>query len=222
MNAKFLKNRSVKGFTIAEVLVVIAILAIIGTIMVITFSNTLRGSNKAQVISAIKQNGQAVLENMDKNIRKANNLICVSSNPPNTIVIDQNGLNIRYRIVLPTAIAGAPAVCIGQDKNGCIIWDNPGKETDLNGKVETNAEFINRICDSADPMTSANILTDADTLTGVSVKKESSKEFFSFSDLAGYKTSVTINFQLGPGAKAPAVTSGQIDPVTFQTTVSLR
>ncbi|MCL4366051.1 prepilin-type N-terminal cleavage/methylation domain-containing protein [Patescibacteria group bacterium] len=222
------------GFTIAEVLVVIAIIAIIGTIMVTTFSNTLRGSNKAQIISAIKQNGQSALENMDKNIRNADNLVCNSSSPScsglgDTVVVVQNGTYTRYRIALSSAVSGmAPASCIGTGANGCIIWDNPAKQIDANtNNLETDPVFIQRICGSTiingigagiDPMPLANILTDTNQQTGVSVIGGS----FNCSNLAGFKTNVTLNFQLGPGSQAPAATSGQIDPVTFQTTVSLR
>ena len=46
-----------KGFTLIEMIVVVAVLIIMGAILSQIFSNTLRGSNKAQVLSSIKQNG---------------------------------------------------------------------------------------------------------------------------------------------------------------------
>lgn len=198
-----------RGFTLAEILVVIAITAIVGTILVLIFTNTLRGSAKAQILSAIKQNGQAVLENMDKTIRNADDVVCVSSNPPNTLVVVRDGVYTRYRIALSSDNAGsAPSACVGRlgiGKNGCIVWDNPTSQGTPQG-----------MCD--DPMPSADILTDTDTKTGVSIVSGS----FSSSKPAGYNAAVTVEFKLKPGAGAPAVITGQIDPVAFRTTIELR
>lgn len=192
-----------RGFTLAEILVVVAITAIVGTILVLIFTNTLRGSAKAQILSAIKQNGQAVLESMDKTIRNADDVICVS-NPPNTLVVVKENVYTRYRIVLSTdGVSTAPTSCTGSGKNGCIVQDNPPSPPQ-------------GMCDDSMPL--ANILTDSDTKTGVSVVSGS----FSSSKLAGYNTAITVEFKLKPGAGAPAVITGQIDPVAFQTTIELR
>lgn len=202
------------GFTLAEVLVVMAIVAIVGLIMVVTFTNTLRGSNKSQILAVIKQNGQAVLENMDKTIRNADNVVCVGSTP-NTLVIVKNGVYTRYRVTLNNdGAATAPASCIGTGGNGCIIWDNPTPEI----SEITPQSFINRVCNPTDLMSAAQILTDTNTQTGVKVHSGS----FSLSKSAGFKTAVTVKFQLKPGADAPSVVAGQIDPVEFQTTIGLR
>ena len=59
----------INGFTIIEILVVIAVISIVGVIIAEIFFNTLRGSNKSSLITKIKQNGQTSLEVMDKAIR---------------------------------------------------------------------------------------------------------------------------------------------------------
>ena len=209
------------GFTLVEILVVIAIVAIIGTIMAAVFINTLRGSNKSQILGSIKQNGQAVLENMDKTIRNSDDLICPTSGWSNTIVLLKNGVYTRYRIALPTdGTYTAPASCIGSGKNGCIVQDNPEKQLDpATGQEETDPAFIRRVCFPSNPIISGtNILTDTDAQSGVSIYSG----FFNSSNLPGYKAAVTINFILKPGVGVPTIIAGQIDPVTFQTTVQLR
>lgn len=197
------------GFTIAEILVVIAIVAIVGTIMVAIFISTLRGSNKSQILAAIKQNGQAVLENMDKNIRGADNVICPkipsidTSAYGDTLVIEKAGTYTRFRITLPTSTA-----------NGLIQQDSPVPP--LPPAPESDIQFfLDNVC--MDPLAGATTLTDTNTQSGVSANG-----LFTRSKLPGAKDNVTVEFTLSPGIRAPAAVAGQIDPVKFQTTVGLR
>lgn len=186
-----------KGFTIAELLVAIAIIAFLGTIMVAIFTSTLRGSNKSQILGSIKQNGQAVLEIMDKTIRSADNVICTSGDTK-TLVIEKNGIYTRFRFIVPTSTA-----------NGKIQQDSPLPGVDM----ET---FLMNVC--INPMSTPITLTDTNTQTGISVKEGS----FTRNQQAGSKDNVTVSFTLGPGVQAPPAVAGQIEPVKFQTTVQLR
>lgn len=203
-----------KGFTLAETLVAIAVAAIVGTILVLIFTNTLRGSNKSRILSAMKQNGQAVLDSMDRIIRSADNVVCPASGSSNTIAIVKNGTYSRYRIVLAGDSPGSvPSACVGMEKNGCIISDNPTPQPS-----ETTPQlFIQRIC-NADQMPLAQILTDTNPLTGVTIESGS----LSVSKPPGFKAIVTVNFVLKPGVSVPQVIASQIDPVTYQTTIELR
>lgn len=208
-----MRIKNLNGFTLVEIAVVMAIVAIVGLMMLVIFTNTLRGSNKAQVLAAIKQNGQAVLENMDKTIRGADDVICpgnlVNSGP--TLVIVKNGTYTRYRFIAP-----APG-------NGLIQQDNPAKQP-VGSRVETESEFDSRVCCLAglcgvnDPMTQIAILTDTNSQSGVSVLSGS----FTRNIQPGFKDNITVSFVLGPGVEAPPIVAGKIDPVTFQTTVQLR
>lgn len=210
-----------KGFTLAEILVVIAVVSVVGVIITTIFTRNLRGSNKARIISQIKQNGQAVLENIDKTVRNADNLVCISSSADNTVytmIVEKKGLYIRYRIA-PPQNSTVPDICL---INGCIVQDNPTKETvKQTGKQETSPEFVDRVCVVTADMKQATVLTDTNTQTGVQVKSgsftEADKE-----KKAGFKRAVKINLVLGPGVQAPQAVAGQIDPVTFETTIQLR
>lgn len=205
-----------RGFTLAEVLVVMAIVAIVGTILVLIFTNTLRGSNKSQILSTMKQNGQAVLDNITGTIRSSDNVVCPPLGSSNTIVIVKDGIYSRYRIVLAGDQSGsAPPSCIGTGTaNGCIILDNPTPSPSETGPQS----FVARVCNAADPMPLAQILTDTNPLTGVSIGSGS----FSISKPSGFKAIVTVNFILKPGVSVPQAIVSQIDPVTDQTTIELR
>lgn len=189
------------GFTIAEILVAIAIIAFLGAVMVAIFISTLRGSNKSQILGSIKQNGQAVLEIMDKTIRSADNVICTSGDTK-TLVIEKNGIYTRFRFIAPTPTINPTA-------NGKIQQDSPLPGVDM----ET---FLMYVC--MNPMPAPIILTDTNTQTGVSVNNGS----FTRNQQAGSEDNVTVEFTLGPGVQAPPVVAGQIEPVKFQTTIQLR
>ncbi len=201
------RNDDERAFTLTEILVVIAIVAIVGTILVAIFTNTLRGSNKSQILAVIKQNGQSVLDSMDKTLRNADNVICPGSSG-DTLVVVKAGSFTRYRYVAPSPLP-LPTV------NGLIQQDSPTK-----GALENDTAFIARVCLPNDPMTTPIILTDTNTQSGVSVNVIST--LFTRNSLSGFKDSVTVQFTLGPGVAAPAAVASQIDPVTFQTTVQLR
>lgn len=193
-----------KGFTLVEILVVIAVVSVVGVIITTIFTRSLRGSNKAQIISQIKQNSQIVLENMDKTIRNADNLVCASNNPDNTLVVEKKGLYTRFRMVIDTQ----------GTTNGSIQQDHP---------IPTDQEsdpklFIDRVCNPQDPMASAVSLTNTSLQSGVKVITGS----FTRNKQAGFKDAVRITFIFSPGVGAPKVVAGQIDPVTFETTVQLR
>lgn len=219
------------GFTLVELLVVMAILSLLGTLAVTIFVRTLRANNKSQIILTIKQNGQTALDTLDKNIRNSDSIVCVSNEisdtPPikgRTVVFDKGGSFTRYRMVLAVADA----------TNGYIVQDNPepvtsGCNPPLNAETceiiplpdqtfGITTSFINSVCSAANPMDNPTILTDTNTQTGISVKNGS----FIRMKQSGFRDVVAIDFMLGPGEKAPSVVAGQIDPVQFQTTIGLR
>lgn len=189
-----------KGFTLAEILVVMAIVAIVGTILVAIFTATLRGSSKSQMLSVIKQNGQAVLENMDKLIRGADSVVCpppAASIFSNTMVVVKDGTYTRFRFIPKTGSV-----------NGTIKQDSPLPPVPPAVIDCSDTTWVNPV----------NTLTDTNTQTGVSVENGS----FQLNSSSAFKDQVTVKFDLRPGVVAPAAIAGQIDPVTFQTTVQVR
>lgn len=59
------------GFTLVELLVVMGILGVIVGSTLLFLTSILRGSNQASVVSEIKQNGQVVLDTIDRQIRNS-------------------------------------------------------------------------------------------------------------------------------------------------------
>ncbi|MBI2019145.1 type II secretion system protein [Candidatus Daviesbacteria bacterium] len=186
------------GFTIAEILVVIAVMAVVGTFLVAIFSSTLRGNNKSQILSAIKQNGQAVLDRIDKEIRGADDITCRSSDGY-TLVILKSKIYTRFRFIPPASTS-----------NGIIAMDNPVQST------EDQQLFLNNVC--TDPLVNPVALTDSNLRSGVSVENGS----FIRDKPAGLKDQITIKFDLKAAKEVPPVIADDVGAVTFQTTVSCR
>lgn len=210
-----------KGFTLIEMLVVIAVLSIAGFLVLTIFSNALRGNNKSQILSSIKKNGQSVLEALDKNIRNSDNVVCITPSG-DTIVLVKEGIYTRFRYIPANNTNTATAYGNCGSNNGCIlkafpIQPQPPAENSI---IQT---FINNVC--TDPMgsdsTTPQVLTDTDEQTGVSIQ-QSSTNIFTRNQAAGFKETVTVRFKAAPPVGAPSSVSGQIDPVEFATTVGLR
>ncbi|MBI2018655.1 prepilin-type N-terminal cleavage/methylation domain-containing protein [Candidatus Daviesbacteria bacterium] len=205
---KHKKNHHSFAFTLVEILVVVAVLSVVGILVLTIFTRTLRGTNKTQILGAIKQNGQSVLETMTGAIRNSDNIVCPLSASSNTLVVVTRGIYSRYRF-------------IAQDtsNNGLIQQDNPAKQIDpATGQEETDPAFVNRICGPADPMVLPIVLTDTHPQSGVSLASGS----FSLNRQAGFKDNVKITFELTPGVRALPVLVSEIGAITFETTIQLR
>lgn len=215
------------GFTLIEMLVVLSLLSIFGVLILTIFTRSLRGNNKSQIIGVIKQNGQTVLEMMDKLVRESDFVVCPRVNSiSKSLVVVKDGQYTRYRFIEPRESGQISNNCSDTDltkaTNGCIVSDNPNKETvgtdSTTGKEYADPAFVNKVCADADILISPTALTDTNSQTGISVLDGS----FALNKQTGFKDQVTVKFKLKPGIYASDLVAGQIDAVSFQTTVQLR
>jgi prepilin-type N-terminal cleavage/methylation domain-containing protein len=239
---------NIKGFTLIEAIIAIAILGVIGFTLSELLVKGFKGSNKAELIGNIKQNGQVAMNIIDQTIRKADSVVCLSSpTPAKTIVIlDKNNRYIRFNIVPGD----------GLNNNGYITADDPTLNVQVKSGDSTCAtlsslpgpfdpQCVNRLCATSgeiyspvpNALTRANfnsstsVLTNFDTATGVSVKdyfKDVSgvthpTGFSRYSVETGVKDSIGIFLDFGAAVKSgyDYATKTQAD-VQFSTTVQLR
>ena len=94
------------GFTLIELLVVMSIFAVIGVLIISILFITLRGSNKSESVSIVKQNGTFALSQMVKQIRYAksldNPLTCVPTSNTPTLTITSLADNGQTTFSCPT------------------------------------------------------------------------------------------------------------------------
>lgn len=193
------------GFTLIEMLVVIAVLSVMGAVLTEVFVRTSRANAKTQVVAIIKQNGQAALETMDKTTRNATEVLCpiASDTASDTLVVSkiseltQAKEFFRFKYTAPTSAV-----------NGKITQDNP---TTFNPATDCTAA-----------QTSPVNLTDTNTQKGVSISSPDAGGPFIRNISPGYNNTVAIRFTVGRAVLSPAAIAGQIDPVEFKTTVVLR
>lgn len=98
-----------RGFTLLEMLVSIAIVAIVSIILSQVFISTLRTNTKTELLKDIKQNGELTFETMVRAVQNADDVICSDSK---TLVVTDTSGNTTFtcglngsitRIVMQTA-----------------------------------------------------------------------------------------------------------------------
>lgn len=183
------------GFTLVELLVGMTILGLISAGTLLFLSTMFRGSNQANIVSSIKQNGQVVLDSIDRQIRNAAEVAVIS--PPagssNAIRLSATGGSFIYLACFNTVVSGTPA-------NGWI------------GLVTSN---------SATAPATYIPLTNRDAVSGVDV--DCSKPAFTVigspSDSAPQV--VQVHFTLNQGVSAPSRVDFKAN-LDFRTLISLR
>lgn len=202
---KFLNSQ---GFTLIETIVVIAVAGIIGVILTDTITQVYRSQNKSNSLNQIKQNGQTALDYIDKTIRNADRVICLSNsqftvspfNIPSVVVIAKQGNFTRFMFRIPKDNT--------IKENGHIAVDYPN--TNMNNN---DPDY----CTGLVAVTEPNVvkLTNSDQQTGISVLSGS----FTKTSTPGFKDVITIQFTASTGPSGLAETQSGVQ---FKTAVELR
>jgi prepilin-type N-terminal cleavage/methylation domain-containing protein len=128
-----IKNQ--QGFTLIEILVVIAIIGILTGITSDIFIQIIRGSNKANVVTEIKQNGDNILNQLERTIRNAEEITAVGSTDTGWTYVDADTPWIdASSIVAPFTWTCATKYC-------AIIVKNQGA-TGGYSKIEIHAQTL--------------------------------------------------------------------------------
>lgn len=192
------------GFTLVELLVVIGILSVVVGSSLLFLTNILKGSNQAQIVTEIKQNGQTVLDVIDRQIRNAESveditavLAAAFAIPP----VDAIKINIS------DTTSSIYLACFNQD-----ITTTPKK----NG-------WIGIVNSPTVPASASDFLklTNTSEISGINVECDSSS--FSISGTANdtFPQVVQVHFKVSQGVEAPK----RLDfnaASEFNTTISLR
>jgi len=198
------------GFTLVEIIVVLAIMAILGLVLTQIFYSTLRGGSKAQVLSVVKQNGQSAVEAMDKTIRSADKVVNLCPSP-----FGAHGASVETGLDCTT---NCGAIVILKNKVYTRFLYVPADSSDTNnGYIVMDTLTSPPECLNSTFGSNLSVLTDKDSKTGVSIESG----IFSLNRLAGTEDVVTISFSVKPGS---GIQSAYPDIVgtPFKTAVKLR
>lgn len=192
------------GFTLIEFLIVIGILSLSVGSIILLLTTVLRGANQTNINAEVKQNGQAVLDVIERELRGASGVVGLT---PGQLGTANSGIEIT-RSDKPNLYV----VC----KNEYI---DPGNaENNTNGWIGIAED------DSApSDLAGYNRLTNGDTKSGVNIlcAVVRSKAFQVHRDANNNATGVAIYFSAQQAINAPSRVDF-IAEAQFQTTIALR
>jgi prepilin-type N-terminal cleavage/methylation domain-containing protein len=124
------------GFTLVELLVVIGLVLIIGTVGTNVITSILRSYNKAHIINEVEQNGNYVLSLMENQIRNAQS-VSPTGTTSSLTVTTQEGATITY------TITSAGGIGVVQKTSGGVteVLSNNNLTTGVNIDT-TNSHFV--------------------------------------------------------------------------------
>ena len=106
---------SAKGFTLIEFLVVMGILALVVGSITLFLTSVLKGANQSNTQAEVKQNGQAVLDSLERQIRGSTD---AKAPDKDHLKIIREGLDPLYVACLTRS--GLPIV--KNDRIGTVVW----------------------------------------------------------------------------------------------------
>ncbi|KKR58450.1 MAG: hypothetical protein UT95_C0005G0018 [Candidatus Curtissbacteria bacterium GW2011_GWB1_40_28] len=182
------------GFTLIELLVVLGILVTAVGATLLFLTNVLKGTNQANVTAEVKQNGQAVLDLLEKQIRGATAAVEITPNG------SSSGVNITKTDGNSLYIACFNSIA-SPSSNGWIGVADVSPGTDINtGDYES--------------------ITSRDTISGVDITCTPPLGFKIIPTASGSPPIVSISFMV-QGIDAPS-RADFLANVKFETTISLR
>lgn len=99
------RTKNQLAFTLIELLVVIVVLGILGVVGTDLFSSVIKGTNKANAIAELKQNGQLAMDIIERNIREAANaenpIVGSQADTGILILTMPSGVITRFEFVAP-------------------------------------------------------------------------------------------------------------------------
>lgn len=187
-----------KGFTLLEILVVLTIMAIVTASTLLFLTNTFKGSNQATVTSEVKQNGQAVLDSLERQIRGGKDAAAVGTD------------NTQIRIDLPDNTNSLFIKCFLVSSSNPAVNGWIGVATKPTGQNPSDSDFVRVTNDNPNSPGSG---VDVGSCTLAASPTVTSPRFA--------PAVVFITFTLDQGQGAPSRQDFKAN-VQYETTISLR
>lgn len=93
---KTISNKSIKGFSLVEILVVITIFAVIGILSTRSLFLTLRGAKKSDSLVRVRENVNLALSVIERQIRNSESVDCLSSTPEQLVYTALEGVDTSF------------------------------------------------------------------------------------------------------------------------------
>ena len=96
MKDKNKRKNLAKGFSLIEMLIVVAVFSILAVVATQSLSSSLRGSKKSESQVIVRENVDFALSTMERLLRNADSLNCASSDANTLVYIDEYGNSVRF------------------------------------------------------------------------------------------------------------------------------
>lgn len=184
-----------KGYTLIEFIVVLGLLALAVGSALVFLTSVLRGSNQANISAEVKQNGQAVLDSLERQIRGAKTATIIDS------------------ASLPVGVSSGIVLTNNNGSNLYIACFDPTASD--NGAIKTATQLVGQGVPSEGLY---RTLTNPDKVSGININPCSISVTAS-SSVSG--AVVAIDFTAGRAISAPTRVDFDAS-AKFNTTISLR
>ncbi len=202
-----INDQRLRGFTLIEFLIVIGILSISMGSVLLFLTSTIKGTNQANITAEVKQNGQAVLEALERQLRSSTEVVTL----------------IDTQLPLPYNISG---------NNGIQLKKTSGEYVYIicANKVSTTTNGSIRIASNttgSPPNASADyqsLTADTDLVSGVDIDCTAGtppQQAFRVDTATSSVNVVTISFAANQAVNAPSRVDFKAN-AKFQTVISLR
>ncbi|MDP2632312.1 MAG: hypothetical protein Q8P25_01155 [Candidatus Curtissbacteria bacterium] len=182
------------GYTLIEFLVVLGLLVLAVGSTLVFLTSILRGSNQANISAEVKQNGQAVLDSLERQIREAKSATRITSS-------------------LPPGVSDELYLVLSDGSNlyiGCL--------NSVSGPTVLNAAIGTKAGSAPSSASDFQTMTNRDSVSGVSI---SDCQLAATTGSTSNGDVVTISFTAGRAISAPTRVDFDAS-AKFNTTISLR
>jgi len=124
-----------KGFTLIEFLVVLGLLVMTVGSTLLFLTSILKGSNKANVTAEAKQNGQIVLDSLEKKIRNAVSASPIGVNSPQITLVQDTNKKLYIKCLSGTESTNGLIGLVEQE-------NPPGDDSPYRNNPMTNTDLI--------------------------------------------------------------------------------
>ncbi|MBI3443676.1 prepilin-type N-terminal cleavage/methylation domain-containing protein [Candidatus Woesebacteria bacterium] len=110
-----------KGFSVIEVLVVLAIFSILGVLATQSLFLSLRGARKSDTISRVKENLDYSVSIMERQLRNSSSVVSCSNSPPRVDYRDLLGMASYFSCDLTGGFVASSSASIRLTSNNVIV-----------------------------------------------------------------------------------------------------
>ncbi|KKP93684.1 MAG: hypothetical protein UR98_C0003G0054 [Parcubacteria group bacterium GW2011_GWA1_36_12] len=177
------------GYTLIELLVVLGIMTMTVGALTVFLTSVFRGTNKANASAEVKQNGQAVLDSLERQIRGAINVV---DNAPNYIRLEREfGDPLHIACISELTDNYKSRIAVAQDPRPILIESDQSWRSVSNDDWD-NGISINPCTITVSPATISSSGLPVPAIVSISFTVQKDSERVEFAGKADFRTTISL------------------------------